>query len=240
MLAIRAGGSAAGWAFQLQDPRTILVLMLLAIGITLNLLGPFTVPAFGGRARPSGGFATGALAAFVATPCAGPFLGTALGTALLLPPTVRCWCSPRWGSASRFPFVAIAFIPALRSGCRSRARGWRASALPCHPDGGDRGGLPVAVVARRRSDSAGSWASCGGGPGHLPDRRGPGAAQGPQSGHCGGDGRGRVAVLAISANRIARRSANRPSKGPNVERGEVADRCVRVIRCSSILPPTGA
>ena len=29
LLAIRAGGSAAGWAFQLQDPRTVLILLLL-------------------------------------------------------------------------------------------------------------------------------------------------------------------------------------------------------------------
>ena len=29
LLALRAGGSAVGWAFQLQDPRTILILLLL-------------------------------------------------------------------------------------------------------------------------------------------------------------------------------------------------------------------
>ena len=55
LLAIRAGGDAAGWAFQLQEPKTILLLLLLAVGITLNLLGLFQVPAFGGRARPTGG-----------------------------------------------------------------------------------------------------------------------------------------------------------------------------------------
>ena len=115
LLAVRAGGSAAGWAFQLQEPRMILVLMLLAIGITLNLLGLFTVPAFGGRARPTGGFATGALAAFVATPCAGPFLGAALGTALLLPPIGSLLVFAALGLGLAIPFVAVAFIPALRS-----------------------------------------------------------------------------------------------------------------------------
>ena len=79
-------GAEAGWAFQLQDPRTIILLLLLAIAITANLIGLFELPVLGGSARPAGGFATGALAAFVATPCAGPFLGAALGTALLLPP----------------------------------------------------------------------------------------------------------------------------------------------------------
>ena len=85
LLAIRAAGSEAGWAFQLQDPRTIMLLLLLAVAITANLLGLFELPVLGGRAQPAGSFGTGALAAFVATPCAGPFLGAALGTALLLP-----------------------------------------------------------------------------------------------------------------------------------------------------------
>ena len=115
LLAIRAGGSAAGWAFQLQDPRTIVVLMLLAVGITLNLVGAFELPTLGGRARPSGGFATGALAAFVATPCAGPFLGTALGTALLLPAAGSVLVFAALGLGLAIPFLVIAFIPALRN-----------------------------------------------------------------------------------------------------------------------------
>jgi hypothetical protein len=41
LLAIRAAGSEAGWAFQLQDPRTIMLLLLLAVAITANLLGLF-------------------------------------------------------------------------------------------------------------------------------------------------------------------------------------------------------
>ena len=49
------------------------------------LLRLYELPAVGGAAMVSGSFGTGALAAFVATPCAGPFLGAALGTALLLP-----------------------------------------------------------------------------------------------------------------------------------------------------------
>ena len=114
LLAIRAGGDAAGWAFQLQEPKTILLLLLLAVGITLNLLGAFVVPALGTRTRPTGGLATGALAAFVATPCAGPFLGAALGTALLLPPIGSLAVFAALGLGLALPFVAVAFIPALR------------------------------------------------------------------------------------------------------------------------------
>ena len=115
LLAIRAGGSAAGWAFQLQDPRTILLLLLLATAITLNLLGVFRLPVLGGEANPSGSIATGALAAFVATPCAGPFLGAALGTALLLPAAGSIAVFALLGLGLALPFLVVAFVPSLRT-----------------------------------------------------------------------------------------------------------------------------
>jgi DsbC/DsbD-like thiol-disulfide interchange protein/cytochrome c biogenesis protein CcdA len=114
LLAIRAAGAEAGWAFQLQDPRTIMLLALLAIAITANLLGLFELPVLGGSARPAGSFGTGALAAFVATPCAGPFLGAALGTALLLPAAGSVLVFAALGLGLALPFVALAFVPALR------------------------------------------------------------------------------------------------------------------------------
>jgi thiol:disulfide interchange protein len=114
LLLLRAGGSAAGWAFQLQDPRTILVLVLLATAITANLLGLFRLPVLGGDASPRGGFATGALAAFVATPCAGPFMGAALGTALLLPAAGALLVFAGLGLGLALPFLLLAFVPALR------------------------------------------------------------------------------------------------------------------------------
>jgi DsbC/DsbD-like thiol-disulfide interchange protein/cytochrome c biogenesis protein CcdA len=114
LLAIRAGGSAAGWAFQLQDPRTIMLLLLLATAITANLVHLFELPSVGGGARPAGSFGTGALAAFIATPCAGPFLGAALGTALLLPPAGSVAVFGALGLGLAIPFVAVAFVPPLR------------------------------------------------------------------------------------------------------------------------------
>ena len=115
LLAIRAGGSAAGWAFQLQDPRTIVVLLLLATAITLNLLRVFELPVLAGEHNPGGSFGTGALAAFVATPCAGPFLGAALGTALLLPAYGSVAVFAALGLGLAIPFLLVAFIPALRT-----------------------------------------------------------------------------------------------------------------------------
>jgi thiol:disulfide interchange protein len=115
LLLIRAGGAQAGWAFQLQDPRTILLLLLLAVAITANLVGLLEIPVFGGAVRPAGGFGTGALAAFVATPCAGPFLGAALGTALLLPPAGSVLVFAALGFGLALPFLLVSFIPPLRN-----------------------------------------------------------------------------------------------------------------------------
>ncbi|MBA3729228.1 MAG: thioredoxin family protein [Sphingomonas sp.] len=114
LLAIRAGGTTVGWAFQLQDPRTIVFLLLLVTAITLNLLRTFELPVLASETQSGGSFGTGALAAFVATPCAGPFLGVALGTALLLPATGSVLVFAALGLGLALPFVMVAFVPALR------------------------------------------------------------------------------------------------------------------------------
>jgi thiol:disulfide interchange protein len=114
LLLIRAGGSSAGWAFQLQEPRTIMLLLLLATAITANLIGLFELPVLGGAAKPAGSFGTGALAAFVATPCAGPFLGAALGTALLLPPAGSVLIFAALGLGLALPFLLVALVPGLQ------------------------------------------------------------------------------------------------------------------------------
>jgi DsbC/DsbD-like thiol-disulfide interchange protein/cytochrome c biogenesis protein CcdA len=120
LLGLRAGGAAVGWAFQLQDPRVILFLLLLIVAIALNLAGLFELPALaaGGRAVKPGGtggaFWTGALAAFVATPCTGPFMGAALGAALILPPAAALAVFAGLGLGLALPFLVLGFIPALR------------------------------------------------------------------------------------------------------------------------------
>lgn len=119
LLALRAGGATLGWAFQLQDPRVILVLLLLVTAIAFNLAGLFEMaaPRFVNSAasRGNGGsFATGALAAFVATPCTGPFMGAALGAALILPWPAALAVFGGLGLGIALPFLLIGFIPALR------------------------------------------------------------------------------------------------------------------------------
>ena len=116
LLALRAGGSEIGWAFQLQEPGVVVALLLLAAAITANLAGlyEFAVPGFAQGGSPQGAFATGLLAAFVATPCTGPFRAAAMGAALLLPPLPAMALFVALGVGLALPFLAIALIPPLR------------------------------------------------------------------------------------------------------------------------------
>lgn len=121
MLALRAAGEEVGWAFQLQDPAIVLLLLLLMVAVTANLAGLFEVAGIGAGDRLtrkggiSGSFWTGVLAAVVATPCTGPFMAAAMGGALLLPTALALLVFAGLGLGLALPFLAIAFIPALRS-----------------------------------------------------------------------------------------------------------------------------
>ncbi len=122
VLALRAAGSQVGWAFQLQDPRVIAGLLLLVTAIALNLAGVFEITLSTGamgddiikKGGALGSFATGALAAFVATPCTGPFMAGALGAALVLPPVAALLVFAGLGFGLALPFLLVGFVPALR------------------------------------------------------------------------------------------------------------------------------
>ncbi|RYM09142.1 protein-disulfide reductase DsbD family protein [Sphingobium cupriresistens] len=120
LLILRAAGGAVGWAFQLQDPRIILALLLLVTGIAFNLAGLFDLSAYGGgealagKGGVAGSFWTGALVAFVATPCTGPFMAAAMGAALLLPLAAALAIFAGLGLGLALPFLLLAYVPAFR------------------------------------------------------------------------------------------------------------------------------
>ena len=120
MLALRAAGSEVGWAFQLQDPGVVAVLLLLAVAITANFAGLYELPGLSfssgapGKQGMLGAFGTGLLAAFVATPCTGPFMAAAMGAALVLPTIAALAVFGALGLGLALPFLAIGFIPAVR------------------------------------------------------------------------------------------------------------------------------
>ena len=120
LLALRAGGAELGWAFQLQDPRVVFLLLLLMVAIGANLAGLFELGALSFGVQPASGgaagsFATGALAAFVATPCTGPFMAAALGAALVLPWQAALFIFAGLGIGLALPFVLIAYVERLRA-----------------------------------------------------------------------------------------------------------------------------
>ncbi|KMK18373.1 cytochrome C biogenesis protein [Pluralibacter gergoviae] len=121
LLAIRAGGSAVGWGFQLQSPLVIAALALVILGAALNLLGVFEVglslQRAGEIAIGRGAFLrsalTGALAIVVATPCSAPFMAGAIGYALVQPPAVALAIFFALAVGFAAPFTLISLFPAL-------------------------------------------------------------------------------------------------------------------------------
>lgn len=116
MLALRAGGEQVGWAFQLQEPGVVAVLLLLSVAITANFAGLYELPGLSVErgAGHSGAFGTGLLAAFVATPCTGPFMAAAMGAALVLPTWAALGVFAALGLGLALPFLLLGFVPALR------------------------------------------------------------------------------------------------------------------------------
>ncbi len=123
LIALRAAGSAVGWGFQLQDPPVVAALALLMLAVALNLSGVFEVgtslqgvgSGLASRGGLAGSFFTGVLAVAVAAPCTAPFMGPALGWALIQPPAAALVVFAALGIGFAAPFVAVAFAPGLLS-----------------------------------------------------------------------------------------------------------------------------
>ncbi len=122
LLALRAGGQAIGWGFQLQSPPVTAGLALLMLAVALNLSGVFHVGAglqgagSGPLARLPGGlgaFFTGALAVVVAAPCTAPFMAFALGAALVMPWPMAMAVFLGLGLGLALPFVVVSLTPGL-------------------------------------------------------------------------------------------------------------------------------
>ena len=122
LLALRAGGQAIGWGFQLQSPAVVAILVLLMLAVALNLSGLFEV---GGRLQALGGsplsrlpggtgaFFTGVLAVVVAAPCTAPFMAFALGAALIMPAPLALIVFAMLGLGLALPYVLISLSPRL-------------------------------------------------------------------------------------------------------------------------------
>lgn len=121
LLGLRASGEAIGWGFQLQSPLFVgvLVYLLFALGLSLSGVFDFGTRIMGlgqGLTRHSGlsgSFYTGILACVVASPCTAPFMGTALGVAVLMPWPMAMGIFLALGVGLALPMLALSFSPRL-------------------------------------------------------------------------------------------------------------------------------
>jgi thiol:disulfide interchange protein/DsbC/DsbD-like thiol-disulfide interchange protein len=121
LLALRAAGSQIGWGFQLQSPPIVAALAFLTLALGLSLSGVFaigtSVMGLGSNLTTkhgiAGSFFTGVLAAVVAAPCTAPFMGAAVGFALLRPWAEALAVFIGLGAGMAAPFVALTWASPL-------------------------------------------------------------------------------------------------------------------------------
>jgi thiol:disulfide interchange protein len=119
LLALRTGGQAIGWGFQLQTPVFVAVIAYIIFAMGLSLSGVATFGAgFAGtggrlvrRSGLTGTFFTGVLATIVATPCTAPFMGAALGFALIAPAPLAIAIFLALGLGLAAPYLVATVIP---------------------------------------------------------------------------------------------------------------------------------
>lgn len=122
MVFLQWTGQAVGWGFQLQEPFVVALLVLLFSALALNLVGVFELGTgiaslAGGMSTsqktkgPAASFWSGMLATAVATPCTGPFMGSAMGYAMTQPPQVSFFIFTALGLGMAFPFLIAGIFP---------------------------------------------------------------------------------------------------------------------------------
>jgi thiol:disulfide interchange protein DsbD len=119
LLVLRAGGQGLGWGFQLQSPGFVLFLALLFAVMAFQFFGFFSfgdrLASAAGRVRTGSGllgsFSGGVLMTAVSTPCTAPFMGPALGAALVMPPAFALLVFSSLGVGMALPLFAVALFP---------------------------------------------------------------------------------------------------------------------------------
>jgi len=120
LLALRAGGSAAGWGFQFTEPAFVAAMAWLMLAVALNLFGVFAIgrtvgagQGLAARGGHLGAFATGGLAVILATPCTAPFMAAALGAALAMPAASAIGVFLALGLGLAAPYALLGVFPGL-------------------------------------------------------------------------------------------------------------------------------
>jgi len=122
LLSLRATGEQLGWGFQLQSPGVITALALLFFVLALNLSGVFefgqlapdAIRGWTSQNRALDAFGSGVLAVIVASPCTAPFMGAALGYAILQTTAGTVAVFVALGIGMALPYVLLAWFPRWR------------------------------------------------------------------------------------------------------------------------------
>ena len=120
MILLKQAGLFLGWGFQLQSPVIVGLLSLLMFVIGLVLLSDINIGSsltrlggIGSSDNLIGSFSTGILAVIVASPCTAPFMGAALGYALIQPSGVTLPVFSALGLGFAFPYFMLSASPSL-------------------------------------------------------------------------------------------------------------------------------
>lgn len=122
LLSLQAYGASVGWGFQLQEPLFVGILAALLLIFSISMFGVFEAGSFisnaagqvKGKSEGLGGsFFSGILATLVATPCTGPFLGSAVGFAVTLSAPLAMLIFTMMGLGMAFPYLLLSAYPNL-------------------------------------------------------------------------------------------------------------------------------
>ena len=121
ILLLQKGGTMVGWGFQLQSPLIVafLAILMFIIGLVLlmdiNIGTSLTRLGSVGSNDSSylGSFMTGVLAVVVASPCTAPFMGAAIGYALIQPSAITIPIFLSLGLGFSLPYLLLALFPSL-------------------------------------------------------------------------------------------------------------------------------
>ena len=113
LIGLKAAGESLGWGFQLQAPEIVGGLALLMVLIGFILLSDINIgtslTSVGSKMQQgqsySNSFATGVLAVVVASPCTAPFMGAALGFALVQPTAMSLMIFIMLGLGFALPYL---------------------------------------------------------------------------------------------------------------------------------------
>lgn len=109
------------WAFWFENPWVNFCLLGLMLAMGLSMFGVFEIgvkaTTMGNDLQHQKGYAgsfwSGALATVISTPCSAPFLGQAIGAAMLQPPLGIVLCLTMMGLGMSLPYIILGAFPVL-------------------------------------------------------------------------------------------------------------------------------